>query len=1193
MLVLFIWTIPGEAFDYYISLTGSDTAFNCVDSRNRIDRPKRNFHGANGAIACLVAGDRLYVRGGNWGPNDYINGQSSPILKSGTSWTNAITIEGYPGETAVLKPGTAVTTVVNIPSQSYIIVKNLRLDATNAAHGTDCSSGTCQSYGTAISMGSPGGGHHIRIENCDVGPAFSTVMFLTNDSEVINSKLHDSTRSYGIYAPCARCIIDGNEFYNNHGHGIQLYSASDKTPTHDSIIRNNIVYNNGSTERGIPAITVGTGDRIKIYNNLVYNHAYSGGIYIGTNTPVKDVEVYNNTIYNNNGSGIKLGDRSTGAKLYNNISYNNSVSIENSGSAGATTGTNLCQHAQFGCTIVANPLFVNPTATPPNLQLQSGSPAKDAGTTLALVTTDFAGPPNYTSVPRPQPQTAAGKYDIGAYEIVQATGPVANTNPIYVAKTGSDSNNCFAAESQSTPKLTIGSALSCMTVAGKKLYIKAGTYVEALNSPITGGASWNAPTVISAFDTDVVMIQPASGSAVLTLNGTSTNIYKYTSFEKLIFDATNTDAGIVQGPAAFVSFIRYLNGQVRNAAVGSGISGLHAGSELVGMYVHHNATNGLAFCGQGVTIRDSEMSFNGSYGIQLYDPGTPGCATNTAIFKNRIHDNQSNGGVLLGGGDNVQFYNNLVYGNVGGGIKPVRYGPPTNVKIYNNTIYNNTADGIIVAGDATGTELVNNILYLNPVAITDSGVGTIMTTNLCGAPGVGCEKVGDPLFVNAGAGNFQLQALSPARNAGTTKTLVATDFAGVARPQPPSPTGKYDIGAHEFVEEIPPEEGNTNTIYVAKTGTDSTATGHCIVAESESTPKLTIANALLCMTVPGKKLMIKTGTYVENIETKTQPITGGNGPSYTDATTIQAFGSDIVTIQLPAGGAAGIALFLNNSDHHLLFKNLIFDSANKASSNVIALMPGTHHIRFEGCEGKNTLTGFEVVFINQANNIEFVHSTFHHSATDAIFLKGPLDGFLCEYCTIHSAGDAGISWNSTGVKTNIVLRETVVNGNTAEGIDAATSTGALIQNALVYANGGIGVRMRTGANNLKLYNSSVHGNTGVGVQCDAGSTGVEIKNVISYANATNIVNNCGATTATNYTTDPLFINPGAGNFRLSNGSGAINTGTPLPGLTIDLDGAVRPQGTYDIGAYERDQLTPPTQDVIALRRAFWQMELLY
>src|SRR5437667_6769750 len=66
----------------------------------------------------------------------------------------------------------------------------------------------------------------------------------------------------------------------------------------------------------------------------------------------------------------------------------------------------------------------------------------------------------------------------------------------YVAKTGSDSNSCSRAQSQSTPKLTINAGAGCLN-AGDTLIIKTGTYNEALLNVIPSGTAGSPTTVKS------------------------------------------------------------------------------------------------------------------------------------------------------------------------------------------------------------------------------------------------------------------------------------------------------------------------------------------------------------------------------------------------------------------------------------------------------------------------------------------------------------------------------------------------------------------------------------------------------------------------------------------------------------------------------------------------------------------------
>ncbi len=52
--------------------------------------------------------------------------------------------------------------------------------------------------------------------------------------------------------------------------------------------------------------------------------------------------------------------------------------------------------------------------------------------------------------------------------------------------------------------------------------------------------------------------------------------------------------------------------------------------------------------------------------------------------------------------------------------------------------------------------------------------------------------------------------------------------------------------------------------------------------------------------------------------------------------------------------------------------------------------------------------------------------------------------------------------------------------------------------------------------------------------------------------------------------NPLFVNPNVADFRLQNGSPAVDAGSGLNAPGADFDGAPRPRGAgYDIGAYER------------------------
>ena len=81
--------------------------------------------------------------------------------------------------------------------------------------------------------------------------------------------------------------------------------------------------------------------------------------------------------------------------------------------------------------------------------------------------------------------------------------------------------------------------------------------------------------------------------------------------------------------------------------------------------------------------------------------------------------------------------------------------------------------------------------------------------------------------------------------------------------------------------------------------------------------------------------------------------------------------------------------------------------------------------------------------------------------------------------------------------------------------------------------------------------------------------GAEVKNNIAYLNPAGNIATVNATVSNNMTTDPSFVDPAKGDFRLLSSSAAIDAGVTLSQVAVDCDNVPRPQGnSYDIGAYE-------------------------
>lgn len=782
----------------------------------------------------------------------------------------------------------------------------------------------------------------------------------------------------------------------------------------------------------------------------------------------------------------------------------------------------------------------------------------------------------------------------------------------FTSTSGSDGNSCATAQNggnnPANAKRNIAGAnggISCV-FPGDTLFIRGGTYVEAIIPPgntwMRSGTDDNNRTTFAGYQNEVVILQPSGGAAVLSLQQTGN--YSWMTFEKLIFDGINTTG--VANIAGDTHHLRFRNVELKNShfdgnSHGFGGSGGHH-HEFLSIYIHDVTGYGAYFSGADSVWDHVTITDNGGYGLHFYDKASHIDNTivrNSVIARNGFNNQFGGGGIVLFHGDNQQVYNNLIYGNFEGiGIRS----SCNSCRVFNNTIYGNQFRAVQILGETfdyeyppgsgifreirppTNVYLQNNIMANNGSTIEYTN-GTIAAQdhNLCQGTNQNlCDITGNPSFVNAGGGDFHLNGDSAARNripSSGGQCAVSIDFAGTTRPQ--TPTGgsstPCDIGAYEYNEGgIPPPDPTGNPIYVSQaSGNDA---NDCIAAESQSTPKLTLTSAICdCMhTVPGKRLIVKTGTYVEKIDTGVCALMGGNGPSFTNATTIETFGTDAVTIRLPATDY--LVLFLQNgaNDKYLLFKGssankLVFDGNNVVGSNGIGCWPGGHHIRFEQVEVKNTVGGNEAFYNQGCNNVEIVDSYIHHAGTAGVAMAGTTTDNLIQRTAIYNNGTKGINVIGTST-TNLTVRESVLHHN-VDGIFLGTSTNFTLVNSILQENTGVGIQIATGAGSPKLQNNTIYANTGVGVQCDVGATGVQVTNVMSYGNGTNLLNNCSMTQLTNRTgtSDPFFVNAPTDLRLTPNQSDGIDTGTNIPALTIDYAGLARQQGQQDIGAYETTQ----------------------
>ncbi len=236
----------------------------------------------------------------------------------------------------------------------------------------------------------------------------------------------------GIYCDgCAYVIIERN---NIHNCDLNIEVASEHSSHNASYVtvRNNVLYNANAVGISIGGYSSGVGgsDHIAVVNNTLYNNntknqgaefqiqyhsssssnffenniAYAGTQNVWTYSYVSGSTATNNWNLYYSKAGYSQG---TSIAWGNNSSYTTYASYQ------SKTG-------QDKNSPNTNPHFVSLTSTPPNLDLQSGSPAINAGGTNLTCSqgycgsgTSIYGSLDYAGNPR---FNASGQINIGAYE---------------------------------------------------------------------------------------------------------------------------------------------------------------------------------------------------------------------------------------------------------------------------------------------------------------------------------------------------------------------------------------------------------------------------------------------------------------------------------------------------------------------------------------------------------------------------------------------------------------------------------------------------------------------------------------------------------------------------------------------------------------------------------------------------------
>jgi Right handed beta helix region/Abnormal spindle-like microcephaly-assoc'd, ASPM-SPD-2-Hydin len=358
-------------------------------------------------------------------------------------------------------------------------------------------------------------------------------------------------------------------------------------------------------------------------------------------------------------------------------------------------------------------------------------------------------------------------------------------NDYYVSTSGSDiSGN----GSKGSPWATIANA-SKNVGSGAVVHVAAGVYTGSFDTNASGTSSayvtYEASTADFSGTVNCAQIAANHGnlSACPQLVGnddttaTWQNDGDYVAIQGFDVTGSGINGIYTQGNATKIigNHVHDILTGTCNDNGGSGINLNGTNAQVIGNYVHNMGPYPSA-CGyvQGIYFlttggfAENNISFdNSGFGIQLWHNPQNITLSNNTIFNN------ASGGIVLGTDDAgvtvdyITVNSNIVTNNGGVGIEE-QGGSESSTGIHNsyhnNLVYGNMSGGI---------SLFNG---LEPLA-------TVLLA---------------PDFMNptgTSSGNYHLAAASPAIGTATSSDAPATDFDGNARPQ----NRKYDIGAYEYM----------------------------------------------------------------------------------------------------------------------------------------------------------------------------------------------------------------------------------------------------------------------------------------------------------------------------------------------------------------------------------------------------------
>jgi len=513
-------------------------------------------------------------------------------------------------------------------------------------------------------------------------------------------------------------------------------------------------------------------------------HAFGESVFTNVtfvNNSPYDVNLYDGTVLFNNSivaGKLRRGVSATYTGKHSLINGNTDLTNGNVNAAG----------------YLLTDIFNNPGTG--DYTLKDGSRAIDAGDNTLFAgldahTTDLAGNA------RVHNYATNGVIDMGAYES-PFKGPLTpdGNGIIYVTQYGEGNGSSWANATSD-----LHNAIHAKGV--KKVFVATGTYNVGENSftmknnvEIFGG--FDPAHGITDLSSNRILPNRGMGDGSV-LNGENTRPVIWNVFDA---DSKMNNTAVLDG-------FSIINGRYGGGR-GGGINNVYASPSLRNLVIRNNSAE-----------RGGGISNTNSSPVIIH----------TVIASNRAGEYGQGGGVYNTAGSSPQFINCLINNNeayqtgtfdaYGGGMWTNDYSHALliNVTIVQNRIVGNSISvggGFGVAGDASAT-LYNCIIWDNKKAgsTTEEGADIVdwgpVTMKNCLTQVYSTDNAADqnlvgadPLFSNPSAGNFSLQAASPAINKGSNVLFTGLDgdtkdLAGNARVYNYTTGGVIDAGAYESV----------------------------------------------------------------------------------------------------------------------------------------------------------------------------------------------------------------------------------------------------------------------------------------------------------------------------------------------------------------------------------------------------------